>query len=672
MLLSGLMMAAVALATLYGVVWAARREYQDDDARAAVVSAYVKPALPVGPMYVAFFLFFDAPWAALAPGVFFLTTLAAWVLLRLRKRRLAAIVMVYGIWIGPVWCAMATGGIYSALIVWMAPAPFMGGPLIGRSASAILGASAVISALVMGISPELPPGVVEMASDPGHTLLAVACAMTAIALLSFYGYATTKTYYQHSLKLEEQNEEIVTAAAQIERTGAEMRLVLDGVGEGLVMVDGTGRLMGQWSAQLSRWFTRPEAGMTIWSLVEPYDPVNAEMIEIGFDDLEMGLMPAEVTLAQLPKQICLGEQTLSLHVEPHDDSFLVVFRDISADIARKQLEANQRQILSLVQHYQKDSTGTRSFVAESTDIIDRLAGARGKELARELHTAKGNAGIYGLHTLAGLCHEAEDQLEAEGAVSRATVEAVRGHWTKLVGEFHALVGNDTKGFVKLSAEEVARLQGAVEQGASRDRIAALISELQWAPVSAPLRRLGEQAERLAERLGKQISVGYEGDSTRLDPDRFAPFFSALVHAVRNAVDHGLEAPPVREELGKSAAGTLNLSVRRRGDSAVSVDVVDDGAGVNWAKVREKAEAMGLSVATDLDLQRALFADGLSTADEVTAVSGRGVGSSALLEIVEAMGGKLELRSVPEVGTTLRCTMPLRQGVALPPQLSSVA
>ena len=137
--------------------------------------------------------------------------------------------------------------------------------------------------------------------------------------------------------------------------------------------------------------------------------------------------------------------------------------------------------------------------------------------------------------------------------------------------------------------------------------------------------MAERAKSLASRLGKQpIEIEQDAGSLRLPLEPWSEFWGAFVHVVRNAVDHGLETPAERAAKGKSGLPAIRLSCRRQGSQLV-VEVSDNGHGIAWERVRAKAKERGLPHTTQNDLVNALFTDGLSTKDEVSDTSGRGVG-----------------------------------------------
>src|SRR5581483_9261352 len=172
---------------------------------------------------------------------------------------------------------------------------------------------------------------------------------------------------------------------------------------------------------------------------------------------------------------------------------------------------------------------------------------------------------------------------------------------------------------------------------------------EFEPAERQLRRIGEQARALANRLGKGLEVDIEHNDVRLSSDAWAPFWSSLTHVVRNAIDHGIEPAVERVAAGKPAHGRLRLAIRARG-AELTVQISDDGRGVDWDLVRERARSMGLPYQTADDLLEALFYGGLSTKSAVSDISGRGVGMSAIRAVCLSMGGELTVDSARGHGT----------------------
>ena len=141
------------------------------------------------------------------------------------------------------------------------------------------------------------------------------------------------------------------------------------------------------------------------------------------------------------------------------------------------------------------------------------------------------------------------------------------------------------------------------------------------------------------------------DDIRTPPGAWGDFWHVIIHAVRNAVDHGLETREQRLTAGKDETAIVELSLTRVGDHVVMC-LRDNGRGVDWDRVRELASKRNLRARTRKNLIDALFSEGFSTARAVTTVSGRGVGMAALKRCVDHMGGALEIESEPGKGTQI--------------------
>ena len=178
-----------------------------------------------------------------------------------------------------------------------------------------------------------------------------------------------------------------------------------------------------------------------------------------------------------------------------------------------------------------------------------------------------------------------------------------------------------------------------------------------------LRRLPRLVREIAQALGKSVMLDMAGQTTEVDKGIADALFEPLLHLVRNAIDHGIEPVEARRAAGKPEAGRLRLVIARDGNG-VAISLEDDGAGIDPARIRETAVARGVlereaaDALDDAQALRLLFMPGFSTAEAVSAVSGRGVGMDAVQTVVEGLGGKVEIRSQPGTGTTIRLRLPL--------------
>jgi two-component system, chemotaxis family, sensor kinase CheA len=231
--------------------------------------------------------------------------------------------------------------------------------------------------------------------------------------------------------------------------------------------------------------------------------------------------------------------------------------------------------------------------------------------------------------------------------------------------------------------EIAILQGRLEQLVGDDRthvgdlvtrMTRLISELQHTVLAMRMVPVGDVFDRFprmirdaARSLGKEVDFQVEGRDIEIDRAILEEIADPLVHLLRNAVDHGIESPAERYGAGKSEKATLTLRAWRD-RSSVRVQVQDDGRGVSVKKVLAKARAQGMAVpdtneVSNEELLRILAAPGFSTAEQVTDVSGRGVGMDAVVSRIRALGGAIDMQTQFGEGTTFTLRLPVTLAIA---------
>jgi two-component system chemotaxis sensor kinase CheA len=176
-------------------------------------------------------------------------------------------------------------------------------------------------------------------------------------------------------------------------------------------------------------------------------------------------------------------------------------------------------------------------------------------------------------------------------------------------------------------------------------------------------RFPRMVRDLAKDLNKEIEFLLEGKETELDRTVIDEIGDPLIHLLRNAVDHGIEAPAVRVANGKPRRGTIVLRARHEGNN-VYIEVEDDGAGIQTDRIRQKAIDRGLIGAkeaeemTNEEAIELLFSPGFSTAENVTDISGRGVGLDVVKSKIESLNGEMQVESKPGEGTRFKIKLPL--------------
>ena len=208
--------------------------------------------------------------------------------------------------------------------------------------------------------------------------------------------------------------------------------------------------------------------------------------------------------------------------------------------------------------------------------------------------------------------------------------------------------------------QLGRISGDIQE---------LVTKLRMVPLSMVFDRLPRLVRDLSRQMGKEIQLKVEGAETELDRTVIDEIGDPMVHLLRNSLDHGIESPETREAAGKPRLGTITVAAYQEGNGVI-IEVRDDGAGINPEKVKKKAIARGIitaeqaSVMPDNEAIQLVMLPGFSTADEVTDLSGRGVGTDAVKSKVESLGGQFMIYSAFGEGTRVIIRLPLTLAIVL--------
>jgi two-component system chemotaxis sensor kinase CheA len=370
----------------------------------------------------------------------------------------------------------------------------------------------------------------------------------------------------------------------------------------------------------------------------------------------------ELTLDQMPKRFSVAERTYDVLYTPVGsaeklEKLLVIFNDVTEQLARERAEREQKELMAIFQRILIDRTGVEEFLAEAKKLVTSLETEEEPVVQwRVVHTLKGNSAMYGLGSLAELAHQIETQMaESDARLNDAQRAELSRAWQDAISRVQELLGGLRKDRLEVERRELFAVMERVRAGTP---VNELLRELEtWLddPVERRLEQLGRQASSLARRLGKtEPEVIIQAGGVRVGGPEWSSYWSAMVHAVRNAVDHGLEPAAARSAAGKSAAGRITLGARRSANELV-IWLEDDGRGIDWDKVRVAAARSARPNKTHEDLVDALFTDGFTMRQQVSEISGRGVGLAALRQAVHELHGAIAVESTLGHGTIFRFT-----------------
>lgn len=258
----------------------------------------------------------------------------------------------------------------------------------------------------------------------------------------------------------------------------------------------------------------------------------------------------------------------------------------------------------------------------------------------------------------------QTQQAARGVASETSIRVDVSHLDKVMN----LVGE-----LALARNQLLQFSSTLKHAglhATSQRLNLLTRELQagvmktrMQPIENVWGKFPRTVRDVATACGKQVRIEMEGQETELDKGIIESIKDPLTHLVRNSVDHGIELPTTRRAAGKSPEGCLTLRAYHEGGH-VNIEISDDGAGLDCAKIRAKAEQRGLVTAeqsaqmSEREAVNLIFTPGLSTAEEITNVSGRGVGMDVVKTNIEKIGGTVDVQTKLGAGTTIKMKIPL--------------
>ncbi|MGC4064802.1 MAG: ATP-binding protein [Polyangiaceae bacterium] len=453
--------------------------------------------------------------------------------------------------------------------------------------------------------------------------------------------------------------------AKLAERNDELRLILDNVAQGFLTLSTDGTVQQERSAIVERWVGRLNENTKFWELVARLDHKQAAFAELGWGQLVAGFLPTALCIDQLPKRAVSEGRHFSFEYHPVFDGdtmarMVVVLSDITDEVERRRAEEDQKEFASLVDRLVRDRAGFLEFWRELERLVNQLLEPEpSSTLRRDLHTVKGNSRFFGMWRLSTRCHELENALAEREAVAFTDEERaeLRSEWEGIRSRIDTLT-REASSFLELSENDYAKLGSGLRMRMSHELLAQVVSEFHYEPTLRRLERAKDFAEATCRRLGKPVAtVVIEDNEIKLPPGRWVKFWASFIHVINNAVDHGLESEADRIANGKPGAGRIELRTATTKDQLI-IEVVDDGRGIDWERVREIARDRGLPHASQKDLEAALMHEGFTTKRSVSEVAGRGVGLSAVQAAVRELGGSIRLETESRRGTTWRFEFPL--------------
>lgn len=486
-----------------------------------------------------------------------------------------------------------------------------------------------------------------------------------------------------------------------------MRLseVLEHTPQGLIKVDRKGVISNEYSIQCTSYFGKDNlAGIPFAQLIHPGKPdlqdLWGQTYPMLFDDA------GTLTFSDIAE---LLDKELSF---TRDDGTTKVFvfsyypcRNISGateaidigveDVTEaRELEKKNAEMLAEQASMGKIYENPESFLNLKKFIVQTLASAlqyanklqhgeidvesdATKECLRKLHSLKGYAGVFALKPVQEATHHLEELIKTAQQAGQADRGLMQEFAAGLMvlREQHAYaeamfnrIGESLRKRllgVAFTQAEFLKLKVAADAG-DLEQIQALTRVVEKIDCAKLVINWPEEAAKIASSMGKEVLVTLEGEGGLLPKRLFEDMDRILGHLMRNSISHGLETPAVREEAGKPATGALRVKIDAD-DSQMQFEIQDDGQGIDFELLAEVAackegldQALVEKFVANGEPWRILFMAGFSTAEEVTEVSGRGIGLSAVKTVIDSYSGSIQVESSVGQGTTFRVKLPIKE------------
>lgn len=492
----------------------------------------------------------------------------------------------------------------------------------------------------------------------------------------------------HKYKLERIVEE---RTAELSRANFEIQMLLDHVGQGFFSFDHTGHIGTELSRECYRIFQINIAGVKVQDLLGTYcgteeAPLLGRIIEKAFRTAT--IFESKVYLSLLPQEMRIHDKIIAVEYQMIDDSegrrVMTILTDVTETHELMQIREEEKQNLKMIVKIIKNRN---SFLRSLEDyrvfthdgccrLLDKEDDPSGVlvELYRMVHTFKGDFAQWGFRHTESALHEIESliayhrSLEADLENMNEFIEEL--DFDKAIEKDLQILENSIgrsflqgDEYYEVSRSDIMELEVLSEKG-DMSELQSRIKEMRRVNLKELLHPFDDYVETLAFGLDKKVNpILVDGDDIRIDRKAYHNLMKVLTHIFRNMMDYGIELPEERARLSKSEYGTIACLIQREGESVI-IEISDDGSGIDTHKLLEilirrdsdrEAEYLAMEPNEVLEF---IFSDGVSTSGDITMLSGRGIGLSAVREEVERLGGTISVFSTPNIGSRFIIKVPV--------------
>lgn len=500
-----------------------------------------------------------------------------------------------------------------------------------------------------------------------------------------------------NIDIEESRNHLVEVNLNLEKIVAErtlsMQNLLDNAGQGFLLIGKNMVVDDSCSIECLRIFEKDVRGMDYSELIhgDNKDSKNylknviqtiLQLPDDSYNEKYLSLLPSEVFFKN--KILDLKYKIIRNAISGNDSSCMVIITDVTeSKMMRKKMEEEEDSMKSIVKvaAYTRDFVElTDSFRYFITDAVPNLIDSKNLILTKltilrkKIHYYKGSFGIFGFRDMLDTLNKFEAVLKEMDADENLTAEKLMEEYKKfnffmLLNEIMNFVSKtlsmefkDRIDTVRINRTRIFDMSDKLARIPGMEQYAKEIRQLTYRDFYVLIAKYVVFTENLAEQLGKNIErIKVEGGFFLVDINKYEPFTNSLVHIFRNAVDHGIETDVERIQAGKRAIGYVGCKIEQHEDK-IRLFIEDDGRGFNYQRLNEKAVLEGLLLneesVSESRLTDLVLGGKVSTKDEVSDISGYGLGLSVVKDEVEKLNGRIEIESVLGKQTRIFIEIPL--------------
>ncbi|MBF0441161.1 MAG: hypothetical protein HQK54_04590 [Oligoflexales bacterium] len=512
---------------------------------------------------------------------------------------------------------------------------------------------------------------------PSHYLLEwiplTGGAIEVVILSLALGYRVNLIRAEARRQIQKLNEQLTLHIEHVETLVQErtetIKTILDHVDSGFLLIERSRKVQPGYSRSCERFFGDEIKNGPDISDILNLAGHNRAVFEAAIDQVFDDALPVEVTLRQIPRNHKVRDRMLTIcasvvrNNENAVRALLITIID-ETDLYLAQLETrNNATLLHILKHAQAFRTFCRDFVEQIGLMREYIRKGRNIELRIALHTLKGNASSFFLDDLNLRINQAENR----DVIAQGDIDGIESVFNKFLNvnasSIHWAVERHEKSYNVTEDSIINLFKKSIEHisiEGFREWLVGWLYFIQTRPVSEFIAPVKDSAYRIAEKLNKKMTFEITGENIRVNPDHMSDILNNLVHLIRNAIDHGI--------IFKSSAdtdladGIVRLQFVDNYESIV-IRVEDNGRGIDVEKLSRKAVEKGLITQRMLDGMSAgermnlVFLEGLSTKEVKTAISGHGLGLSAVKRAVEARNGRISICPVVGGGVCFELDIP---------------